>query len=161
MKGSWIRPTSRMLATAHSRARSETFGEKMLRYMFTAIQWLNPLVHFVGFGIVIWAFRRCRKKGYLVVAAYFILVLFSLLVMPRINRAIAVRRHQDLDEQIQKEIETEVNEAVDRVLEKHGRSHAGPLRLNIMFPFGPILLVTGLWLIARREEITEGSTGIV
>ena len=126
-----------------------------MRYLFTAIDWLNPLVHFVGLGVAIWAYCRCRKKGYLVIAAYFVLVLFSLLAMPRINRAIAIQRHHDLDEQIQKEIETEVNEAVDRVLEKHGRSHAGPLRINIMFPFGPILLVTALWLIARREECSE------
>ena len=124
----------------------------MSYHLLILIDWLNPAAHFVGLGVSLWAFRRCRKKSYLVVAAYFILALFSLLAMPRINREMAIRRHHNLDEQIQKEVETEVEEAIDRVLKKHGRTHSGPVRINIMFPFGPILLVSGVWLIARREE---------
>jgi uncharacterized membrane protein YeiB len=133
--------------------------KEKIMYISTVIHWLNPLTHFVGLGIAIWAFRRCQKKGYLVIMAYFILVLFSLLAMPRINRARAIRQDQQINEQMQKKIETEVYEAMDRVMKKHGIQNTGPLKVNIYFPFGPILLVVGLWMIAKKEQIIEQIDG--
>jgi len=87
-------PNTPLLATAYSRARTATFGDKMMTYyLYRALDGLNPLVHLIGLGIAVWAYYRGRKRGYVLVA--------------------------------------------------------------INFPLGPILLVTGLWLIARREKGTE------
>jgi arginine exporter protein ArgO len=59
-------------------------GDWMFYYGTRAVEWLNPIVYLVGLGIAVWAFRHCHKWGYLVVAAYFALVVFSLLAMPSI-----------------------------------------------------------------------------
>lgn len=71
--------------------------------------------------------------------------------MPAINREITSRRHRDIDKELQAEIALEMNAALDRILEKHGRDNAGPANIAIYIPFGPIILVCGLWLIARKE----------
>jgi hypothetical protein len=123
----------------------------MLRFFIGANEWLTPTVYILGFGIALWAFLRCRKCGYLVVAAYFALVVFSLLVMPSINRAIRAHRPPDISEQTQQKIDTAVQEAIHKVLVEEGHPEGIPQKRTVRFPFGPILLVAGLWLVARSE----------
>jgi hypothetical protein len=102
-----------------------------------AVKWLNTVVYISGFCIAIWAFRRCRKRAYLVIAVYFALVLFAWHVWPSISNAIYVQRTpieiQQRDEQ--------------QARERH--SYPAPYRINIQI--APMVLVCGLWLLARRE----------
>jgi hypothetical protein len=119
-------------------------------FLFEAVKWLNPIVYVVGLGIAVWAFSRCRKCGYLVIAFYFAFCLFYLLAMPSINRAIQAHRTPSVSAETEKKIDEAVRQATDQVLKKEGY----PLVLaskTVKFPFGPIILVVGLWLIARRE----------
>ena len=119
-------------------------------FFLNAVEWLNPIVHAAGLALALWAFRCCRRCGYLVVGFYFALVLFSLFAMPSINRAIRERRASDISEQTQKKIDAAVQQAINRVLEEQGHPVMAAER-TIHFPFGPIVLVVGLWLIARRD----------
>jgi thiol:disulfide interchange protein len=128
----------------------------MTYYLYRAIDWLNPLVHLIGFGIAAWAFRQCRKRGYLVIAIYFALASATLLGMPSINRMIAQRRAPDISEATKQKMNQAMHEAMERVLAEAGNPPIAA-DMTINFPFGPILLVTGLWLIARKERTTEPS----
>jgi hypothetical protein len=132
----------------------------IMYYIVKAIGWLNPLIHIAGFLVATWAFRRCRKRGYLVVAAFFALAVFSLLAMPKINRVIAERRSPDISSQTQERMNQAMHEAMQRVLEEEGHPPIVAER-RIDFPLGPILLVLGLWLIARKEKTTEPKVGQV
>jgi len=132
-----------------------TFGEEMMmHYIVKVIGWLNPVVHLAGLLVATWAFHRCRKRGYLVVATFFALAVFSLLAMPTINRIIAERRAPDISMQTQEKMNQAMHEAMQRVLEEEGHPPIVAER-RVDFPLGPILLVLGLWLIAKREQITE------
>jgi len=119
--------------------------------LWSAIDWLNPIVDIAGLAVAVWAFRCCRRWGYLVVGFYFLLVLFTLFAIPSINRAIQARSAPDLSEQTQQKIDVAVRQAIDRVLEEEGRSNAGLATRTVRFPFGPLVLVLGLWLIAKRD----------
>jgi hypothetical protein len=122
-------------------------------FLFTmrAIDWLNPIVYVAGLAVAVWAFRYCRRWGYLVVGFYFLLVLFTLFAMPSINRAIQARTAPDLSEQTQQKIDAAVRQAIDRVLQEEGQAYAPPPKRTVQFPFGPLVLVLGLWLIAKRD----------
>jgi hypothetical protein len=109
------------------------------------------VVYFAGLCVAIWAFRRCRKCGYLVLAAYFAMVVFSIAVWPPIGQAIHAHRPPDISAQTQQKIDAAVQEAIHKVLIEEGHPEGIPARRTISFPFGPILLVLGLWLVARRE----------
>jgi|ERR1035441_3277016 hypothetical protein len=128
-----------------------TTGDSIFYYAFKAVEWLNPVVYLIGLCVAVWAFRRCRKWGYLVVATYFVFALFSLLAMPSINRAIRAHRPPDYSAQTQQKIDAAVQEAVHKVLVEEGRPEGIPQRRTVGIPFGQILLVLGLWLVARRE----------
>lgn len=119
-------------------------------FFLNAIEWLNPIVHFAGLAIAVWAFRRCHRWGYLLIGFYFFLALFTLLAMPSIKQFIQERRSPDLSEQTRQKIDLAARQAVDRVLEEEGHSTTVAER-HVRLPFGPIVLVAGLWLIARRD----------
>jgi hypothetical protein len=123
----------------------------MFRFLVDAVEWLNPAVCVVGLGIAVWAFLRCRKWGYLVVTIYFALSVFTLLAMPSINRVIRAHGAPDYSAQTQQKIDAAVQEAIHKVLVEDGHPYGIPKKRTIRFPFGPILLVVGLWLLARRE----------
>lgn len=123
----------------------------MFYYFMKGVEWLNPAVYLVGLCIAAWAFVRCRKCGYLVMAAYFALVVFWLLVWPPIDRAIRANRAPDISAQTQQKVDAAVQEAIHKVLVQEGLPEGVPARRTIHFPFGPILLVVGLWLVARGE----------
>ncbi len=70
-------------------------------YMIRAFEWLNPLIHLLGGVIAIRAFLRCKKNGYLVVAIYFLLGVFTIIAMPSIQKVLAERREPDLSEEVE------------------------------------------------------------
>jgi hypothetical protein len=127
-----------------------TTSDSMLYYGSKALEWLNPAILLVGLGIATWAFYRCRKRGYLVLAFYFALAAFELLAMPSINRTIRAHRPPEISEQTQQKIDAAVREAIHKVLVEEGLSYP-PITRNISFPLGQIFLVAGLWLLAKRE----------
>ena len=123
-------------------------------YLFTtrAIELLNPIVYLFGLGIALWAFWHCRKPGYLLVAVYFVLALFSLLVMPSINRAIRVHQYlRDYDAQTRQKMDAAAQDAMQKVLVEQGRPEGISQVRTIHLPIGPTLLVVGLWLVAKHE----------
>ena len=120
-------------------------------FFIQALNWLNPVLHLLGLVIAVRAFRHSRNWGYLVVGFYFVLVLFSLLAKPFINRVVSEYRSRDASEALQQKIDTAVQQAVKRVLAEEGQRYTPPSTLNVHFPLGPIVLVAGLWLIAKRE----------
>ena len=128
----------------------------MFLFFIKAVEWLNPIVHAIGLGVAVCAFLRCRKCGYFVLALYFAIVLFSLLAMPSINRAIRARRAPDISEQTQKKIDAAVQQAIDQGREEKGQPIMASKK-NLHFPFGPIVLVAGLWLVARHETRSKKS----
>ena len=125
-------------------------GDWIFFYGTGAVNWLNPLVEIIGLWIAVWAFWRCRKPGYLVIALYFILAVFSLLAMPSINRAIRARRAPDVSAQTQQKIDAAVSQTVNQVQAQEGHPVLTAKR-DVRFPVGPIVLVGGLWLLASRE----------
>ncbi len=123
-----------------------TNSDLLLYHGGKIVGWLNPAILLVGLGITAWAFIRCRKWGYLVLAIYFTLAVAE----PHIMRAINAHRGPDLSAQTEEKIAEATQEAIHKVLAEEGLSYR-PVRLNINFPLGQILIVTGLWLLARRE----------
>ena len=127
-----------------------------MHYILQAVDWLEPLTYAVGAVTGFWAFRRCRKIGYLVVAIYFCLAVFSLLALPRIKAELRARQTPKQSEEAQRKIDAAVSEAIDRVMREQG-SQPVAVERSIRFPFGPLLLVLGVWLLARREPRVQRS----
>ena len=127
-----------------------------MHYILQAVDWLEPLTFAVGAVTGFWAFRRCRKIGYLVVAIYFCLAVFSLLALPRIKAELRARQTPKQSEEAQRKIDAAVSEAIDRVMRGQG-SQPVAVERSIRFPFGPLLLVLGVWLLARREPRVQRS----
>lgn len=84
------------------------------------------------------------------VAIYFAVALFSLLAMPSINRAMDERRATEISQQTQEKVNAAIQQAVDRVLAEDGYPLLAAEQ-TVNFPFGPLILVAGLWLIARND----------
>jgi hypothetical protein len=112
--------------------------------------WLQPVVYIMGLGIAAWAFLRCRKPGYLVLGIYFALVVFWLLAGVDVWKAIWDHQTSDISKQTRQKIELADRQATDQVL-KDQSYHSIPAATHIYFPLGPIVLVAGVWLLARRE----------
>jgi hypothetical protein len=123
--------------------------------VFKAVHWLNPLVYIVGVAVCLWSFWLSRKRGHLFVAAYFLLAVFSVLIVPTINRL----KESRWDERRQSEISPEAHERFMKeysalVQKYYPPGNPAPGRANIDIPFGPIILVSGLWMLAKRESRT-------
>lgn len=123
-------------------------SDTILYYFFKAVSWLNPALQLVGLGIAVWAFLRCRKCGYLVLAGYFALTI----AWRPITRVLHAHRPPDVSVQTQQKIDAAVNEAIHQVLVAEGHPAGIPAELHINVPLGQAALVFGLWLVARREE---------
>ncbi len=119
-------------------------------YFMKAVEWLNPLVYLIGFGISVWAYNISRKSGYAIIAGYCLLAVFSLTVGPTIQNWV-YERMQSRDGITQEAREGFTRESL--VLEeKYFPSHL-PRRARVIinFPLGPIILVLGLWTLAKCE----------
>ena len=123
-----------------------------------AVHWLNPLVYLVGVAVGAWAYRLSRKLGYLFVTAYFLLALCSVFIGPALNRMIATlwdtQRQSELSPQAHEQFIKEYSALLQKY---YPPGSSAPGTININFPFGPIILVSGLWMLAKRESrrITE------
>ena len=115
-----------------------------------AVEWLWPAVHLFGLGLCVWAYRRCRKPGYLIIAGYYFLAVCSLVLGPMVNRALRDNSEARSPSVLSPEAEQRYMEelaALDERYYPQGRLGES----NVDIPFGPMVLVTGLWFIARRE----------
>jgi hypothetical protein len=124
-------------------------------YVVSAISWLEPITILLGLGISVWAFRRCRKRGYLLIGAYFALWFFSITILPSIKQHI---RAKDSQYERSRETQDKINAlhmahltAIDDVLLEAGQQPRHYDERSIDFNLGLLLLVLGLWFIARRE----------
>ena len=124
--------------------------------MYTLLKWINPVVHIAGLAVAVWAYSVTRKRGYLLVALYFLLAVVSLTVIPAINNA-RYRRWQA------EHTDTwEASEAYFRELkileQKYPRPYAGWQRVSIPIPLGAVILVAGIWVLACDGRKAEPST---
>jgi hypothetical protein len=119
-------------------------------YFMKAVEWLNPLVHLIGFGVSILASKISRMSRYAIIAGYCLLVVFSLTVGPTVRNWI-YERMEGRDGITQEAREGFTRESV-ALEEKYFPSHL-PRRARaiIRFPLDPIILVLGLWTLARCE----------
>jgi hypothetical protein len=119
--------------------------------LFAAIgEGLPPIVYIAGLAISVWAFIRCRKCGYLVIASYFAVILLSSYIWLPIHRDIEAHRSPDMSDQIQQQIDKAQEQAAIEAQAKTGQPFILAHK-TIAIPFCPILLVAGLWFLARRE----------
>ena len=110
--------------------------------------WLEPLAYAIGLVASVWAYRASRRRGYALVAIYFFLAVCTLTLVPAINRA-RINRWE-----ARSELSAEAKEEYGRDLLAVQRKYypsPPPNRINIPFPLGPIILVSGIWLLARHE----------
>ena len=128
-----------------------TFSDQLYHYAISVIRWIDPLIYILGLWIAIWAFRRCGKKAYLVLAFYFGLVLFSLLVLPHIKRAIYEQRHPPMPDPMQAKMDQYILDAIRKFHKKEGypEIHAD-LVDKVGINLAPMLLVAGLWLLSKK-----------
>ena len=113
---------------------------------FYIFKWLNTVVYLVGLIVAVRAFCRCRKEAYLVIGAYFALVLFAWHIWPPLYRAIYAHRTPSQTEQA---YDAAVQKGIHQALAEAGNPPPPPRRMNI--EIAPMVLVIGLWLLARRE----------
>jgi hypothetical protein len=114
------------------------------------IGWIQVVVYLIGLGIAIWGFLRSRKCGYLVIASYFALVVLWLGVWQPLQRAKQERQPKDPNEQMQQQIDSAIRQSAERAAAKDGQPFV-LFQRTVYVPDGPILLVIGLWLLAKRE----------
>ena len=126
--------------------------------MSDILQWLSPVVHLLGCIIAIQAFRKSHKKGYFLISIYFALALFQLLISPRINTAIAKKKAALVADEKREMMDREISEVYERYYEEEGVLPE-PITVNLPLPLGPIILVSGLWLLARKENNSEREVG--
>ncbi len=117
-----------------------------------AIQWLNPLVYIVGAAVGALAYRLSRKLGFLLVTAYFLLAVCSVFIGPSLNRMIATRWDTQRQSEISPQAHEQFIKEYSTLFQKYyPAERSAPAKININFPFGQIILVSGLWLLAKRE----------
>ncbi len=111
-------------------------------------RWLELLAYAIGFAASVWASRASHRWGYALVAIYFFLAVCTLTLVPAINKAMINRW------EARSELSAEAKEDYARDLLAVQRKYypsPPPSRINITFPLGPIILVSGICLLARRE----------
>jgi hypothetical protein len=115
------------------------------------LHWLNPFVWIVGLAVGVWAYSLTRKVGYLLVTFYFLLVLCSSYILPPINRMMEGHRDRQQESDISPQAHEQFIKELATLEKKYfpPRVAVSPLRIDL--PFGPILLVAGLWMLAKRE----------
>lgn len=95
------------------------------------------------------------------VAVYFCLAVFSLLVLPRIEAEMNAPRRPTRSEERQRELNVAMSEAMERIMREEGEDiQAVPMQRKIQFPLGPLVLVLGVWLLARREARISRSDAV-
>jgi hypothetical protein len=119
-----------------------------------AIKWLHPLIYIAGLAVGVWAFWKSRKVGYLLVAICFLLVLSSRFIVPVVNRAIATR--WPAQSELSPEAQQQYMQEMTALNQKYYPS-GSVMSLKLTLPLDQIILVLGLWILAKHESrrITE------
>ncbi|HUI07330.1 MAG TPA: hypothetical protein VL486_10040 [Verrucomicrobiae bacterium] len=129
-------------------------GYKALRVFLL----LNPLIYVAGLAISIWAWRATRKTGYIIVALYFVLAVLGKSFLPFLRVTSDSPRTVALTPQQQQEYTREMT-ATDKRYFPAGH----PVTRTVVFPLGSLVLVAGLWVLAKRDvkhhaELTTSTT---
>ncbi|MCG3150668.1 MAG: hypothetical protein PCFJNLEI_04159 [Verrucomicrobiae bacterium] len=110
---------------------------------------LGVLLSVIAVVVCVWAYRRSRKLGYMLIAAGVLFGVVTMVAFSAIHKA-RVRawyaQHQ-LAEDAHKAFMEESN-AIAKKYFPAGNPPTGP---SIHFPVGAVLALTGLWLLARAE----------
>ena len=116
---------------------------------FTWVTGLHVVIDIVGLAICVWAYRQCRKPGYLVIGVYFVSAVCNLLVLPFINNT--------LEKSWPAPPPVQAREA-----NRPDTISSPPVSVPVVLPprrrtvrvysLGSVLLVAGLWLVARCER---------
>jgi hypothetical protein len=122
---------------------------------------LNPAIHAAGVVVCIWAFMKCRKGGYLLVGSYYFLVVCNLILAPSINQAIQEYQHRRKPERaLSKEAQQQYGQELAALHAKYFPESPGPgIESRISYPIGPIILLLGVWFLARHESKSVTSPG--
>jgi hypothetical protein len=114
--------------------------------MLVAFRWLNSALYFAGLVITGWGFWKSRKRGYLILAAYFLLVCFSLAFGRTVTRAIWKMQNNASGQAM-----IDYRQDCQQLEKKYFPSGlaAGPA---LEFPLGAIVLVAGLWVLTKHES---------
>lgn len=116
------------------------------------IEWFSPLLCVAGLGVCVRAYWVSRKFGYLMIAVCFLLIFGSHFILPAINRAVAI--HWPAGPEISLEAQQRYTQELMALNEKYypaGRV----MPLTLKFPLDQIVLVWGLWLLAKHESKTK------
>jgi hypothetical protein len=107
---------------------------------------LTPVLFVIGLAVSLLAYRKRRQLGFFILAMYFLLAFGSLTLFPWINRTF-FRRRQELPPKVAQEFYREMD-----ALEKKYYPNGSPYpSSSINFPLGNILLVIGVWALAKKE----------
>ncbi len=112
--------------------------------IYIILDWMTPIVNGIGVGVATWAYRMTRKNGYLLIAVYFSLALIVAVTAPYLRARSA--KYSPLSEDVQQRL----YEATEEILGE--AVHTAILPVTYYFPLGNIILVTGLFLLARNEK---------
>ena len=150
--------------------------------------WFNPLLHLFALAVCVWAYRLRRKAGFLIIGLYYFLALSTFMFGPAIKRMVRLHSHPqtELSPAIQEEYWRKVGALTERYCpEGHDQSElsaakqqqyfdemnalakkyypAGPpgipRTIRYDFALGPIVLVLGIWVLARRESRGDTELG--
>jgi len=118
-------------------------------YLLRSIEWLNPIIYLAGLVICIRAYKNCRKCGYLILAIYFFIVTADLIFGPTIRRALAERSQSK--SKLSTEAERQYRQEFTALNQKYFPS-GQTVSHKVNFPLGPIILVAGVWMLAKRDS---------
>lgn len=121
----------------------------MIFYFAKSVEWLNLVIYLAGLITCIWAYKNCHKCGYLILAIYFFIVTAGLIFGPAIHRALAERSQSK--SQLSPEMEKQYQQDLVALNQKYFPSGQTML-YKIRFPLGPMILVAGVWILAKRDS---------
>jgi len=112
------------------------------------------IIYILGLVVSVRAFLRCRKRGYLLIGAWFAFAVFQMTVLPvimhqRERLTTPVERAEDKNELVDVASENEVRNTMLYYLV-----------MSVVNGLSLLLLVSGLWLIARREDPLAKTQGM-
>ena len=112
------------------------------------IDWLNPIIYAIGLVVAILAYQWGRKKGYIAIAIFFALAVYASTLAPHVNRFIA---HNFSPQPAPTDEQTKAfDREMEKLYEKYNPQPTAARRI-VSFPLGPIILVAGLWSVAKWE----------
>ena len=126
----------------------------MTHFTFSTV--LNVVLSIAGLWVCLWGYRRSRRAGYLLIAATFVFGVVTAAVLPPLLNAINARQRKVWGEQHQRTPEEQKAFMEDSLaFTKRWYPTGTPPVVHapryLYFPLGGMLMVIGLWLLARRE----------